>query len=80
MLRLSSQVKEKWVEAIRAEISGLFDNETFLLNEAALPTDEIIPVKLALKAKLNIYGALDKLKARICLREDMQIKDDFNPW
>ena len=67
-------------EAIRAEVSGLFDNETFLLNETALPTDEIIPVKLALKAKLNIYGGLEKLKARICLRGDMQIKDESNSW
>ncbi len=45
-----------------------------------LPTNEVIPVKLALKAKLNDHGGLDKLKARICLRGDMQIKDDSNPW
>ena len=80
VLRLSSFTKQKWGEAIRIEISGLFDNETFLLNEIALPTDEVIPVKLALKAKLNIYGGLEKLKARICLRGDMQIKDESNSW
>ena len=37
-----------------------------------LPADEILPVKLALKTKLNSYGGLDKFKARVCLRGDMQ--------
>ena len=57
-------------DAIRKEINGLFDNSTFLTSEMILPTDEIIPVKLALKAKMNAHGRLDKLKARICLKGD----------
>ena len=61
-------------------MTGLFDNDTFILNKKPLPADEIIPIKLAYKTKLNIYGGLDKLKARICLRGDMQIKDDFISW
>ena len=65
--------------AIRIEIVGLFDNGTFLTSEMTLPTDEVIPVKLALKAKMNTCGGIDKLKARICLRGDMQINDDSNP-
>ena len=36
-----------------------------------LPADKIIPVKCAFKTKL---------KARICLRGDMQIKESFNNW
>ena len=51
--------------AIKKEILGLFDNDTFDISERALPADEIIPVKCAFKAKLNSYGGLDKLKARI---------------
>ena len=47
----------------------------FHLLKKTLPADENIPTKLALKTKLNSYGGLDKLKARICLRGDMQIKD-----
>ena len=51
------------------------------LNEKPLPADEIIPTKLAMKTKLNSYGGLDKLKTRICLRGDMQIKDaNNNSW
>ena len=81
VLRLPTHTKEKWGEDIRAEITGLFDSGTFSLNEKPLPTDEIIPTKLAMKTKLNSYGGLDKIKARICLRGDMQIKDaNSNSW
>ena len=36
-----------------------------------LPADDIIPVKFALKAKLNNYGGLYNLKAREFVRGDM---------
>ena len=72
VLRLSPIIKEKWGHAI--------DNDTFDTSERALPADEIIPLKCAFKAKLNSYGGLDKLKARICVRGDRQIKDLINNW
>ena len=80
ILKLSDHIKEKWGTAIKKEIVGLFDNDTFDTNERALPADEVIPVKCAFKTKLNAYGGLDKLKARICIRGDMQIKDQINNW
>ena len=81
VLRLSPHIKDKWGEAIRSELTGLFDSDTFSLVEKPLPADEIIPVKLAFKTKLNSYGGLDKLKARICMRGDMQIKNgNNNSW
>ena len=80
ILRLSPTVKEKWGSAISGEIQGIFENDTFDPNDRPPPADEILPVKLTLKTKLNSYGGLDKLKARVCLREDMQIKDGFNSW
>ena len=80
VLRLSPHTKEKWGAAIRSELTGLFDNATFSLTDRPLPADEIIPTKLTLKTKLNSYGGLEKLKARICLRGDMQIKDGYNSW
>ena len=79
VIRLNGIIKEKWGDASRKEINGIFDNGTFLPSEMTLPTDEVIPVKLALKAKMNAHGGLDKFKDRICLRGDMQIKDDCNP-
>ena len=58
----------------------MFDNNTFDLSEGPIHIDEIVPVKLKLKAKLNACGELDKLKARICLRGDIQVKDGTNTW
>ena len=54
ILRMSPFIKEKWGETIRSEVTGLFDNEIFLLNEKPLPADEIIPAKLVCKTKLNV--------------------------
>ena len=75
VLRLSPHIKEKWEDAIRSQLVGLFDSETFSLTDKPLPADEIIPTKLAFKTKLNRYGGLDKFEARICMRGDMQIKN-----
>lgn len=81
VLRLSPYIKEKWGEEIRSELIGLFNSDTFSLIDKPLPVDEIISTKLAFKTKLNSYGGLDKLKARICMRGDMQIKyDGNNSW
>ena len=66
VLRIPSYTKEKWGEATRVEITGLFDSGTFLLNEKLLPVEEIILTKLVMKSKSNSYDGLDKLKARIC--------------
>ena len=71
ILRLSPHIKEKWGDAIRSELVGLYDSETFSLIDKPLPVDEIIPTKLVFKTKLNSYGGLDKLKVRICMRGDM---------
>ena len=81
ILRLSAYTKEKWGEAIRAKLTGLFDCDTFSHTEKPFPDDEIILTKVALKIKLNSYGSVENFKARICLRGDMQIKDaNSNSW
>ena len=49
ILKLSDHIKEKWETAIKKEIVGLFDNDTFDTNERSLPADEVIPVKCAFK-------------------------------
>ena len=66
VVKTSESVQHRWGVAIAKEIQGLFDNDTFGTNERPLPNDEVVPTKLTLKAKLNSYGGLDKLKARVC--------------
>ena len=45
-----------------------------------LLVDVILPVKLALKNKLNPHGGLYKFNTSVCLMDDMQINDGFNFW
>ena len=51
VLRLSPSVKERWGDAIRKEMQGLFDKSPFDMNEKALPVDEIIPGNAPSKLK-----------------------------
>ena len=80
ILRMNKYIQEKLGKSVRKEINGLFDNETFEVIEISLLADKIITGTLALKAKLNNHGGLDKLKARVCLRGDVQMKDESNRW
>ena len=43
ILKMTASTKEKWGEAIKSELMGLFDSDTFSLTEKPLPADEIIP-------------------------------------
>ena len=74
ILRLLPASKEKWGSAKSGEIQGLFENNTFDPNERPLTADEILPVKLTLKTKLNSYGGLDKLKTRVLFERRYAIK------
>ena len=58
ILKISPFTKDKWGEAIKSELTGLFDNNTFILNEKPVPADEIIPAKIVYKTKQNIYVIL----------------------
>ena len=80
ILKLSHVIRDKWSLSTQNELLGLFDNNTFDTNEKASSADEVIPLKCASNYKLNSYGGLDKLKARICVRGNMQIKDVINNW
>ena len=48
-------IKEKRGEAIRSEVTGLFDNETLFLNENPLPADENIPYTQGDKIHIHTY-------------------------
>ena len=75
VLRLTESIKNKWGTTIHKKIKGLFDSDTVELSERPLPNDEIVPVKLVLKTKLNCHGGFDKLKAQVCLRGEMQERE-----
>lgn len=74
-MKISLFIKEKWDGSIKSEISGPFDNDTFVLNETPL-----LLMRSFLQSwhiiKFNIYWCFDKLNARNCLRGDL----DYERW
>ena len=72
VLKLDDDVRNAWLHAIRMEIKNLIDHNTFTLGVQPNKDELVIPVKLVLKAKQTATGKLDKLKARLVARGDME--------
>ena len=72
VLKLDDDIRSAWLHAIKMEIKNLIDHKTFVLGVKPRKDELIIPVKLVLKAKQTASGKLDKLKARIVARGDME--------
>ena len=72
VLKLDDDVRSAWLHAICIKIKNLVDHDTFILNEQLHKHKQTIPVKLVLKAKQTASGKLEKLKARLVARGDMQ--------
>jgi hypothetical protein len=72
VLKLDDDIRSAWLHAIKMEIKNLIDHGTFILGQKPHVDELIIPVKLVLKAKQTASGKLDKLKARLVARGDME--------
>jgi hypothetical protein len=72
VLKLDNDIYSAWLHAIKMEIKNLIDHKTFILGVKTRKDELIIPAKLALKAKQTACGKLDKLKACIVARGDME--------
>ncbi|KAI2491680.1 hypothetical protein MHU86_22888 [Fragilaria crotonensis] len=72
VLKLDDNVRNAWLHAIKMEIKNLIDHDTFILGQTPHKDELIIPVKLVLKAKQTATGKLDKLKARLVARGDLE--------
>ncbi len=72
VLKLDDYIRSAWLHAIQMEIKNLIDHDAFILGKTPSKTNLIIPLKLVHKAKQTASGKLDKLKARIVARDDME--------
>ena len=73
VLKLDDDIRSAWLHAaIQAEIKNLIDHDTFILGEQPRKDELIVPIKLVLKAKQTATGLLEKLKARLVARGDME--------
>ena len=78
---MDPKIKAQWIEAIRRELKSTIQH-TFSLDGQPLPGEQIIRLMLTFKAKMNSLDGLEKLKARLCARGDLQNieeEDIFSP-
>lgn len=69
--------KMEWKAACNREIDSLKAKDTWLLvdRETIGPNEQILPLKWVFKYEFDDEGFLTKLKARICVRGDLQFTD-----
>jgi hypothetical protein len=80
VLSLPEHLQLHWIASLRKEILVLLRMETFDKDFEMALEDLIIAVTAKFRCKLTSTGAIDKLKARICLRGDMQEKGHWDTW
>jgi hypothetical protein len=78
--KLPEPIKVHWTASLRTELATLLRMETFSKNANMNAQDVIIPVTAKFRTKLKSTGAVEKLKARICLRGDMQQRGEWDTW
>ena len=80
-MRLSEPLKSKWIDALKKEVKVIVENNTFNTDDMPFPGEQILPIKQVYKTKLNANGTLNKLKARIVVRGDLQkLRPGENVW
>jgi hypothetical protein len=72
VLKLDDDVCTAWLHAICMEIKNLIDHRTFIFGKTPHKNKLIIAVKLVLKAKQTATGKLNKLKACVVARGDLE--------
>ena len=81
ILRMQEPLRTKWIEATVKEIKVIFDNNTFNTEDMPLPSEQVLPIKIVYKTKVNADGSLNKLKARVVVRGDLQkLRPGENTW
>jgi hypothetical protein len=81
MLKVAMPQRRYWQEAMRKEVSEVIKKGTFVKSEPQ-SGDPIIPVTVKFRVKLNSEGTVDKLKARMAYRGDLQREANItdNTW
>ena len=71
-MRCDPDVRKAWLHSLHLEIQNLIKHETFIIGEIPRKDELIIPIKLIFRAKQTANGDLEKCKARIVARGDME--------
>jgi hypothetical protein len=70
------KIKIGWAEALKKDLNTIIDSGTLNSKEQASPNDVVVSKTEANMIKLYQDVNVDKLKVRICVRGDLQKKDE----
>eukprot|EP00957_Ditylum_brightwellii_P185805 14146464-Ditylum_brightwellii.AAC.1 len=76
ILKQPPEIRKLWLKAAESELDNLISNEHFKLEQPQLH-DQVIPTMLVLKCRSKSDGTMEKLKARVVVKGDLQHKDEF---
>ena len=74
------KIKHEWIEKTIVELRGLVKENTFSLDHSPEENEKVTPTKVTYKAKINSDGSLNKCKARIVVRGDLQAEIPGDQW
>ena len=77
VLRQPPEIMKAWLASIESELRNLIVTNKTFIKEMPRAGERSIPTKLVCKAKSLADGTLDKLKARIVARGDLQKDNDW---
>ena len=81
ILKMPEKQKRFWLKALYSEAKLLIVTMKCFSKEQPNDDDPIILVTAKFRTKINSDGTIDKLKARICIRGDMQAQyTEFDTW
>lgn len=79
--RTPERQRQPWLKSLRSELELLIHKMKVFKPEKPTENDPIIPTTTKFRTKIKPDGTVEKLKARICLRGDKQVKDeDEDTW
>ena len=73
-------IQDVWLKSAKKEVKFIIENETFRKGEEMQVADEAISAIFVIKAKITSKGYLDKLKAHLVARGDLQLNKDHDVW
>jgi len=74
------KIKHEWIQKCIVEIRVLIKENTFSLDHLPEEDEKVTPTKMTFKAKINSDGSLDKCKARLVVRGDLQAEIPGDGW
>jgi hypothetical protein len=74
------KIKHEWIQKSILEVKGLIKENTFSLDYMPEENEKVTPTKFVFKAKIKSDGNLDKCKARLVVRGDLQSQIPGDQW